>query len=176
MPRKIHLPQNRFCVNSRLPEPVFLVMLRGFCYGRSASNVAQVTSDWAEQNGYKKVSRETVSKYFILLGEHLFYSYEDAHHFDDAFLDELWELIYDDPDLDVKDREILSREGILAYVNTLQKLSKINHGLSRKNMRSHFGHAIFLTVAFQEYGDNCTQYFYQSMIAHLEKNPLHLSK
>ncbi len=149
-----------------------MVLLRGFCYGRSASDVAKVTSAWAVEHGEKRVSRKTVSKYFVLLGEHLFNSYEDAHLFDEVFMDELWELLYDEKELDKATREALSREGILAYVHTLQRMSKINHGLDRKNLAAHFGHAIFLTVAFQEYGQDCTQRFYDSIVHRLEKQPL----
>ena len=175
MPRKQYFPQNRFCVNSKLTEEVFLVMLRGFCYGRSASDVAKVTSDWAIKNGHKKVSRETVSKYFALLGQHLFDSYDDKHIFDEDFLDDLWELIYNKRELDEETREAYSRGGMLAFINTLQKMSKINHGLKRQHLTCYLGHAIFLTVAFQEYGDDCTQKFYDAMQSRLEKNPIQLS-
>jgi len=172
MPRKSYQPKNRFCTNSRLSEGVFLLLLRGFCYGRSASNAAQITSDWAVRNGYKKISRETVSKYFIALGSNLFYSYDEASEFDDDYLDTLWEMVYYEHEVDYSEREELNQIGLFAYINTLQKMSKINNGLSKKYFKSHFGHAIFLTVASQEHGDECTSYLYNAMINKLEKNPL----
>lgn len=148
------------------------MLLRGFCYGRSAQNVAMVTSEFALEKGLKKVSRETVSKYFFALGDYLFHSYEEAHLFDEEYLNFLWDLVYEKYEPTPDEHEELSRAGILAYVNTLQKISKIGHGLSKKRMQSHLGHAIFLTVAFQEFGENCTPMFYDAMIFKLEQNPL----
>lgn len=149
-------------------------MLRGFCYGRSATDVAKVTSDWALKNGQKKVTRETVNRYFIALGNHLFYAYDGAREFDDDYLATLRDMVYNGYEIDDTKREELGKAGILAYINTLQKMSKINNGLSAKHFKSHLGHAIFLTVAYQEYGNDCTKRFYEAMIRKLEKAPLTL--
>lgn len=71
MPRKNYQQKNKYVWNTNLSEEVFARVLLGWCDHESATETAQWVSDWALTNGHKRITRETVSRYFIELGVHL---------------------------------------------------------------------------------------------------------
>lgn len=78
MPRKSRPPKNRYCFHSRLSNEAFEALL--FCYVSNA-NAQDTAACLLEREGVK-ISRQSVSKYFLNIGYHLFLNF----YYPSAFL------------------------------------------------------------------------------------------
>lgn len=88
MPRKEWVWKNRYCWNSNLDEALFLRMLRLYCRGVSASRAARILARHHRRFDTGKLSRQSLTRYYLLLGDYLYDLLPPDYKFADLVLDE----------------------------------------------------------------------------------------
>lgn len=72
MPRKFWVQKNRYCWKSNLTEQEFLCLLRLYGVGYTCTKSAVIMARYARRFGCRKVSRQTINRYFLLFGDYLY--------------------------------------------------------------------------------------------------------
>lgn len=89
MPRKYWAWKNRYCWNSNLDEAAFLRILKLYCQGFTCSKAARFLARHERIYGVKKVSRQTINRYYLMFGDYLYFMLPDelkfAHQLPDDF-------------------------------------------------------------------------------------------
>ena len=89
MPRTHWEWKNRYVWNSNLEEDVFLRILKLYCQGVTCTKAAKQLARHALMFGSRKISRQTINRYYLLLGDYLYTMLPDelkfAHQVPDDF-------------------------------------------------------------------------------------------
>lgn len=88
MPRKKWIWKNRYCWNSNLEEPLFLRVLRLYCRAISASKAARILKRHDRRFGDGKLSRQGVTRYYLLFGDYLYDLLPQDYRFAELELDD----------------------------------------------------------------------------------------
>lgn len=88
MPRKFWKQKNRYCWNTNLSEDIFRALLKLYCTGYSCSDAARIIERYARRYAFKKVSRQTANRYYLLFGDYLYAMLPEPYKFADIELEE----------------------------------------------------------------------------------------
>lgn len=192
MPRR-RKHKNRYCWKSNLAEPVFLAVLNQWCKGRSAVRAAETINRWGRRRWAKPITRETVSRYFIELGVHLWIvGLSEVHlrgHGEPSSTEALWGVYRDlwaihDVLTQIYDlkrsREFREAHGRFWSVEAEPAVAVLirdftnSYGISRKWLHAYYARAYVIGSAIgQGYSDReAVKILYDAMVAYLGEYPL----
>lgn len=148
--------KNRYCWDTKLPEPVFLALLKQYCKGRNASETTKVLTRWCESRRFKRVSRQTVTDHFLRIGDALFAKLDWKGKnipFEDygRILIHMYDIMNGDIDFDAHWKELGESPDNLIFYRILRGRSKRHGGLDLERFPAHVGYALWKRTAIISY-------------------------
>lgn len=144
--------KNRYCWDTKLPEPVFLALLKQYCKGRNASETARVLERWRKSRGFKRVSRQSVTDHFLRIGDFLFAKLDWKARgvpFEEwgRILMHMFDVMNGDIDFDAHWKELEESPDNLIFYRILRSRSKRHGGLDLERFAAHVGYATWKRTA-----------------------------
>ncbi|TVZ39768.1 hypothetical protein P886_4176 [Alteromonadaceae bacterium 2753L.S.0a.02] len=145
--------RNRYCINSNLNEEQFLFVIKLWCRNYSVSKATNLAKRWSSLFSQPTISRQSISRYFIALGDRLWEPVEkNLGLVWDAWAWTIWYYVHVDP----QHEDSIFKEVLLDhqayYISSdffpifrrVRKQSISSKGIPLKRFTSHLGRVFYL--------------------------------